>query len=63
MLSEVMAENRIATQQVAWQLFFSSTIAGVVNDLPRLWFSGCVVKGVVTVFPYARISAVSLATP
>ena len=24
----------------------SSTIAGVVNDLPRLWFFGCVAKGV-----------------
>jgi hypothetical protein len=35
--------------------------AGVVNDLPRLWFFGCVVKGVVTFFRYARISAVSIA--
>jgi hypothetical protein len=30
--------------------FLSSTITGVVNDLPRLWFFGCVVKGVVTFF-------------
>src|SRR5215813_10805548 len=25
--------------------FFSSTIARVVNDLPRLWFFGSVIKG------------------
>jgi hypothetical protein len=36
---------------------------GVVNDLLRLWFFGSVVKGVVTLFRYARISAVSLAAP
>jgi hypothetical protein len=31
------------------------TNAGVVNDLPKLWFVGCVVKGVIT-FRYTRIS-------